>query len=73
MAYLPKKGENLYCSFCGLSEHDAVAMVAGPSVFICDQCIALCQEIMQEVLPSLLAERETSQQVAEVCAVQIPA
>ena len=39
---------NLYCSFCGKSQHDVKKLIAGPSVFICDECIELCMEIIQE-------------------------
>ncbi|HKJ83420.1 MAG TPA: ATP-dependent Clp protease ATP-binding subunit ClpX [Mariprofundaceae bacterium] len=42
----------LYCSFCGKSQHDVKKLIAGPTVFICDECIELCNEIIQEELPS---------------------
>ncbi len=38
----------LHCSFCGKSNSDATVLVAGPSVYICDQCIDMCQEISLE-------------------------
>ncbi len=38
----------LYCSFCGKSQHDVRKLIAGPTVFICDECIELCNEIIQE-------------------------
>jgi ATP-dependent Clp protease ATP-binding subunit ClpX len=38
----------LYCSFCGKSQHDVRKLIAGPTVFICDECIALCKDIIQE-------------------------
>ncbi|MDX8401738.1 MAG: ATP-dependent Clp protease ATP-binding subunit ClpX [Mariprofundaceae bacterium] len=42
-------GENtLYCSFCGKSQHDVRKLIAGPTVFICDECIELCNEIISE-------------------------
>jgi len=40
---LPK---SLHCTFCGKSQHDVKKLIAGPGVFICDQCVALCQGIM---------------------------
>ncbi len=44
-------GENtLYCSFCGKSQHDVKKLIAGPTVFICDECIELCNEIIVEEL-----------------------
>ena len=45
-----KKGssneKNLYCSFCGKSQHEVKKLVSGPSVFICDECIAQCNDII---------------------------
>src|SRR6188768_3579485 len=38
----------LYCSFCGKSQHEVRKLVAGPSVFICDECIELCNDIIRE-------------------------
>jgi ATP-dependent Clp protease ATP-binding subunit ClpX len=49
--------KTLYCSFCGKSQHEVKKLIAGPSVFICDECIDLCNDIIRdEVLPD--AERE---------------
>jgi ATP-dependent Clp protease ATP-binding subunit ClpX len=44
-------GENkntLYCSFCGKSQHEVRKLIAGPTVFICDECVELCMEIIRE-------------------------
>jgi len=41
----------LYCSFCGKSQHEVKKLIAGPSVFICDECIALCTDIVRDELP----------------------
>jgi len=38
----------LYCSFCGKSQHEVKKLIAGPSVFVCDECITLCNDIMRE-------------------------
>ena len=38
----------LYCSFCGKSQHEVRKLIAGPSVFICDECIDLCNDIIRE-------------------------
>ena len=44
-----KKGEKLlYCSFCGKSQHEVRKLIAGPSVFICDECVDLCNDIIRE-------------------------
>ena len=47
-----KKGSSsektLYCSFCGKSQHEVKKLIAGPSVFICDECIELCNDIIRE-------------------------
>ena len=51
-----KKGSSgektLYCSFCGKSQHEVKKLIAGPSVFICDECIDLCNEIIRDELPT---------------------
>jgi len=46
----------LYCSFCGKSQHEVKKLIAGPSVFICDECIDLCTDIIQEELAKLPKE-----------------
>jgi ATP-dependent protease Clp ATPase subunit len=38
----------MYCSFCGKSQHKVRSLIAGPSVFICDECVALCNNILRE-------------------------
>ena len=52
-----KKGSSpektLYCSFCGKSQHEVKKLIAGPSVFICDECIDLCNDIIRDELPAL--------------------
>jgi ATP-dependent Clp protease ATP-binding subunit ClpX len=51
-----KKGASsekvLYCSFCGKSQHEVKKLIAGPSVFICDECIELCNDIIRDEVPS---------------------
>ncbi len=42
------KGKLLYCSFCGKSQHEVRKLIAGPSVFICDECVDLCNDIIRE-------------------------
>jgi ATP-dependent Clp protease ATP-binding subunit ClpX len=42
------RGRVLYCSFCGKSEHEVRKLIAGPSVYICDECVVLCNDIMRE-------------------------
>ena len=46
----------LYCSFCGKSQHEVKKLIAGPSVFICDECIDLCTDIIQEEISKLPKE-----------------
>ena len=57
-----KKGSSsektLYCSFCGKSQHEVKKLIAGPSVFICDECIDLCNEIIRDEQPAGEAARE---------------
>ena len=38
----------LYCSFCGKSQHEVKKLIAGPTVFICDECVELCMDIIKE-------------------------
>ena len=53
MADDKKSGDKLlYCSFCGKSQHEVRKLIAGPSVFVCDECIALCNDIMREEIQS---------------------
>jgi len=51
-----KKGnpreKTLYCSFCGKSQHEVKKLIAGPSVFICDECIDLCNDIIRDEAPA---------------------
>ena len=37
----------LYCSFCGKSQHEVRKLIAGPTVFICDDCVELCMDIIR--------------------------
>lgn len=57
-----KKGSStektLYCSFCGKSQHEVKKLIAGPSVFVCDECIDLCNEIIRDELPAAEEARE---------------
>ena len=48
MAEKPGGEKLLYCSFCGKSQHEVRKLIAGPSVFICDECIELCNDIIRE-------------------------
>ncbi len=41
-------GKLLYCSFCGKSQHEVRKLIAGPSVFICDECVELCNDVIRE-------------------------
>jgi ATP-dependent Clp protease ATP-binding subunit ClpX len=59
-----KKGTSaekvLYCSFCGKSQHEVKKLIAGPSVFICDECIELCNDIIRDEVPAEGAAAKTS-------------
>ena len=50
--------KTLYCSFCGKSQHEVKKLIAGPSVFICDECIDLCNEIIRDELPETEMARQ---------------
>src|SRR6516164_5819614 len=46
----------LYCSFCGKSQHEVRKLIAGPTVFICDECVELCKDIIREETKSALGK-----------------
>ncbi|XOZ34035.1 ATP-dependent Clp protease ATP-binding subunit ClpX [Halomonadaceae bacterium KBTZ08] len=49
-------GKLLYCSFCGKSQHEVRKLIAGPSVFICDECVDLCNDIIREEIQETTEE-----------------
>jgi ATP-dependent Clp protease ATP-binding subunit ClpX len=49
-------GKLLYCSFCGKSQHEVRKLIAGPSVFICDECVELCNDIIREEMQEGISE-----------------
>ena len=57
-----KSGDDklLYCSFCGKSQHEVRKLIAGPSVFICDECVELCNDIIREEMQDADAEESDS-------------
>ena len=50
MGLVKARRKPLYCSFCGKEQADVGYLVAGPNVFICNECVELCREIGQEIL-----------------------
>ena len=48
MSKIDKNNSTLYCSFCGKSQHEVKKLIAGPTVFICDECVELCMDIIKE-------------------------
>src|SRR5260370_7237584 len=46
----------LYCSFCGKNQHEVRKLIAGPTVFICDECVELCKDIIHEENKSSLVK-----------------
>ena len=66
MTHKDEDNDNLFCSFCGKSQKEVNKLIAGPAVYICDECIQLCSEIIEEesekdadALENLLAPKET--------------
>lgn len=60
---MSKSGSNngdkvLYCSFCGKSQHEVKKLIAGPSVFVCDECVDLCNDIIREEVQETHEESE---------------
>jgi len=68
-----KTGSNeklLYCSFCGKSQHEVRKLIAGPSVFICDECVDLCNDIIREEIQGDSSTKAGSNELptpAEIC------
>ncbi len=54
-------GKLLYCSFCGKSQHEVRKLIAGPSVFICDECVDLCNDIIREEIEETANEAKSDQ------------
>jgi ATP-dependent Clp protease ATP-binding subunit ClpX len=64
-------GKLLYCSFCGKSQHEVRKLIAGPSVFICDECVDLCNDIIREEIQEAAVEGSsdtlpTPQEISEI-------
>lgn len=60
----------LYCSFCGKSQHEVRKLIAGPTVFICDECVELCMDIIREEhKTTLVKSREGVPTPKEICKV----
>ncbi|MFM2480021.1 ATP-dependent protease ATP-binding subunit ClpX [Celerinatantimonas sp. YJH-8] len=53
-------GKLLYCSFCGKSQHEVRKLIAGPSVYICDECVELCNDIIREEIKDISPKHEGS-------------
>ncbi|KMT65743.1 ATP-dependent Clp protease ATP-binding subunit ClpX [Catenovulum maritimum] len=52
----------LHCSFCGKSQHEVRKLIAGPSVFICDECVELCNDIIREEIKDIAPETTSSKE-----------
>ncbi|GLP94850.1 ATP-dependent protease ATP-binding subunit ClpX [Paraferrimonas sedimenticola] len=62
MSDIKGDGDNsklLYCSFCGKSQHEVRKLIAGPSVYICDECVDLCNDIIREEIKDISPKRES--------------
>lgn len=51
-------GKLLYCSFCGKSQHEVRKLIAGPSVYVCDECVELCNDIIREEIKEISPNRD---------------
>src|SRR6202161_907517 len=70
MSKSPDSKNTLYCSFCGKSQHEVRKLIAGPTVFICDECVALCMDIIREEnKSSLVKSRDGIPTPKEICKV----
>jgi ATP-dependent Clp protease ATP-binding subunit ClpX len=59
----------LYCSFCGKSQHEVRKLIAGPTVFICDECVELCKDIIRQEAKSSRKSQEDIPRPQEICKV----
>ncbi len=60
----------LYCSFCGKSQHEVRKLIAGPTVFICDECVELCMDIIKEESKDVLVKQQDNlPSPKEICTV----
>ena len=63
-----KNKTTLYCSFCGKSQHEVKKLIAGPTVFICDECVELCMDIIKEEhQTSITKNKEGIPSPVEIC------
>ena len=70
MAVQSLSKNTLHCSFCGKSQHEVRKLIAGPTVFICDECLELCMDIIrQENKSSLVKSRDGIPTPKEICKV----
>ncbi|HEY5716834.1 MAG TPA: ClpX C4-type zinc finger protein, partial [Psychromonas sp.] len=59
---MPNKNDSnslLYCSFCGKSQHEVKKLIAGPSVYICNECVDLCDDIIREEISEITGSTES--------------
>ncbi len=65
---MPQEKNTLYCSFCGKSQHEVRKLIAGPTVFICDECVELCMDIIREENKNTLVKSQDGvPSPAEIC------
>ena len=70
MGKSPDSKNTLYCSFCGKSQHEVRKLIAGPTVFICDECVELCMDIIREEHKThLVKSRDGVPTPKEICKV----
>jgi ATP-dependent Clp protease ATP-binding subunit ClpX len=70
MSKSPESKNTLYCSFCGKSQHEVRKLIAGPTVFICDECVELCMDIIREEHKThLVKSRDGVPTPKEICKV----
>ena len=63
-----KNNKNILCFFCGKSQHEVKKLIAGPTVFICDECVELCMDIIkEESKTSLIKHQELFSNPKEIC------
>lgn len=56
-------GKTLYCSFCGKSQHEVRKLIAGPSVYVCDECVELCNDIIREEVGDSIPQEDSERKL----------
>jgi|GEM_PF-4161458 len=68
----PEEKSTIYCSFCGKSQHEVRKLIAGPTVFICDECVGLCVGLVREAGFNVMPLEYSDEERAMLLAAKVP-